>query len=220
MENSCSRWQEIRTPLNVRRRSLLILTTAWVLAAIFGFHALLRYKARAGTIGRTPEIWPTNEVVSLSSNKPLLLMFAHPKCPCSRASIGELESLLAKGKGQFDAAIFFYQPESGSQDWSRTALVETARSLPGARVMADPDGQMAKRFGAETSGHTIVYGPDGKLLFSGGITASRGHLGDNTGFEAVLKILRNEKLSAKAKTAPVFGCGLFDVCTTTPMTPP
>ena len=39
-----------------------------------------------------------------------------------------------------------------------------------------------QRFGAETSGQTLLYDRDGRLLFSGGTTGSRGHDGDNAGF--------------------------------------
>lgn len=151
-------------------------------------------------------------------------MFAHPRCPCTKASLAELESLAAKAKNRFHATVVFYQPTDTQSianasriepfDWTNTALVKLARSIPGVRVTFDRDGALANRFGAETSGHTVVYSSDGRLLFSGGITGSRGHLGDNAGFQTVLNILSGMPARfAHNDTTPVFGCDLFNPCT-------
>jgi hypothetical protein len=47
------------------------------------------------------------------------------------------------------------------------------------------------------------------LAFSGGITDSRGHEGDNDGADAILEIVSGPGVRAVART-PVFGCTLFD----------
>ena len=73
--------------------------------------------------------------------------------------------------------------------------------------------EVARQFGVQTSGHTLVYGPDGSLLFSGGITGSRGHLGDNRSFAAVSRIITNHSIQLARTTAPVFGCELLNRCT-------
>ena len=48
-------------------------------------------------------------------------------------------------------------------------------------MLRDDDGAEARRFGAETSGQTLLYDARGALAFSGGITGARGHAGDNAG---------------------------------------
>jgi len=51
----------------------------------------------------------------------------------------------------------------------------------------------------------------GKLLFSGGITASRGHVGDNAGLDALILLIRNTPAPSTARpviTTPVFGCAI------------
>ncbi len=71
-------------------------------------------------------------------------------------------------------------------------------------------GQEAKLFGAKTSGDVLLFGANGKLIFAGGITASRGHEGDNPGADAMLKALgesRRNKVTTTTAT-PVFGCSL------------
>jgi hypothetical protein len=54
----------------------------------------------------------------------------------------------------------------------------------------------------------MLYGIDGRLLFAGGITSSRGHQGDNAGLDRVLSLVRGGK--AERSESSVFGCGLFD----------
>ena len=186
----------------------------WILATGFGLHLLLSYKGKAGASGQPPSTWPANELISVSSPKPLLVMFAHPRCPCTKASLAELEQLIASANNQFEATVVFFEPKGASKAWSSTALIDQARLIPGLRILFDLDGDLARRFAIETSGHTLVYGADGNLLFSGGITGSRGHLGDNTGFAAVSKIITNHSIQlARTTTTPVFGCELLNQCT-------
>jgi hypothetical protein len=73
-------------------------------------------------------------------------------------------------------------------------------------VLTDEKGTEAAKFGAKTSGHTLVFDREGTLLFSGGITGSRGHAGANAGESAVLAALRGETM-AQSRTL-VFGCSL------------
>ena len=61
-----------------------------------------------------------------------------------------------------------------------------------------------KRFGAVTSGQTILYDADGNVEFSGGITLSRGHEGMSTGRSSIESILDGDE--PKTRETPVFGC--------------
>jgi hypothetical protein len=83
--------------------------------------------------------------------------------------------------------------------------------MPGVVVAIDPGGIEQQRFGARASGEVFLYKPDGELIFHGGITASRGHAGDNAGRAFLEAILLRQK-PAGAKT-PVFGCELETTCT-------
>src|SRR6266567_5583471 len=123
----------------VRRKLVVVLIVCWTMAVSYGLHALMLYKGKPGSVGGTPEIWPRNELLNPSPDKPQLVMFAHPMWPCTRASLGELELLAAQAKGKFDAAILFYQPEGKGEAWSKTASIDMARSIPGVRVILDAD---------------------------------------------------------------------------------
>ncbi len=43
--------------------------------------------------------------------------------------------------------------------------------------------------GSSTSGQVLLYDPSGRLAFSGGITAARGHVGDNAGSDAIVGLV-------------------------------
>jgi len=197
----------------VKTKLVIVLTSFWIIAIGYGFHALMVYKGRAGSAGAMPAVWPRNDLIIPSSDKPQLVMFAHPRCPCTRASLGQLELLVAQAQGKFDAVVLFAEPVDEKEAWSNTATIDFARSIPGVRTVLDKDGEVTRRFGAKTSGHAVVYAPTGKLLFSGGITGSRGHLGENGGSDSVLQLVSGGEMRPRQITAKVFGCGLFDQCT-------
>jgi hypothetical protein len=132
------------------------------------------------------------------------LMLAHPHCPCTRASIGELAQVMAHAVGKVNAFVLFVRPPGAGADWDDSDLRRSAAAIPGVTVLTDDGGTEGAKFGAETSGHTLVFDREGTLVFSGGITASRGHAGDNAGESAVLAALRGETM-AQSRT-PVFGC--------------
>jgi hypothetical protein len=119
-------------------------------------------------------------------------MLAHPKCPCTRASIGELAAIMAHCQGRLNAYVLFMKPEGFTEDWEKTDLWQSASQIPDVQVISDPSGEEARRFSAVTSGQTLLYDLKGELLFSGGITPSRGHSGDNAGKSAIVSIINRE----------------------------
>ena len=100
------------------------------------------------------------------------------------------------------------KPTGVSDEWAQSDLWRTAASLPDVTVVRDDDGLEARRFGASTSGQTLLYDEAGVLLFAGGITGARSHRGDNDGRRAIVELLNRES-SSRAPTK-VFGCALFD----------
>jgi hypothetical protein len=76
----------------------------------------------------------------------------------------------------------------------------------------DQGGREAGLFGAATSGQTDLYDAHGTLKFSGGITAARGHAGDNAGRDALAAWISTG--TAHRPGAPVFGCALADTACT------
>ena len=184
----------------------LVLGTVWMAALAFGARAMFKYETTAGRVGPVAGRWPTASIVPRQPDKPTLVMFAHPHCPCTRASIGELAQVMAHAYGKANAYVLFTKPPGAGIDWDDTDLRRSAATIPGVTVLTDENGTEAARFGAETSGHTVVFDRSGTLIFSGGITASRGHAGENAGESAVLAALKQEPIE-RGRT-PVFGCSL------------
>jgi len=131
-------------------------------------------------------------------------MFLHPQCDCSRASIEELGVLLARVPNVPVTDVAVYRPAGASPGWEYTSLWKSATAIPGVHVTSDEDGAEARLFGALVSGSTLLYAPDGRLLFSGGVTSARGHAGDNAGLDALASFLAHT--DSDVPHTPVFGC--------------
>jgi len=155
-----------------------------------------------------PLRWPAESLTNLVSNRPTLVMVVHPQCPCTRASIGELALLMARAQGLVSANVLFFKPAGFPEGWEKTDLWSSAENIPGVTVVCDEGGIEARRFNQKTSGAVVLYDPNGRLLFTGGITGSRGHSGENDGRTAIVALLIGEV--AKRTQTPVFGCSLVD----------
>jgi hypothetical protein len=192
-----------------QRRSVLLLAVAIWLSAVVGGLALLGRKANTpGKASIAPSQWPVATTVRLDSGRATLVMFLHPNCPCSRATIEELNGLMAHCNGKITIYALFLKPKGVSDAWVHTDLWRSAEAIPGVHALSDEGGLEAHRFGAKTSGQTYLYGPKGDLLFRGGITAARGHSGDNAGRDAVQALLVGGS-GRRDVTTPVFGCSLL-----------
>jgi hypothetical protein len=183
------------------------LGVTWIGAVAFGLGYLLRYESSPGRVGVVGANWPATSSIQRSGPNPTLVMLAHPHCPCTRASVGELAQIVADTQGKLNVYVLFTKPPGAGADWEDTELRRSAAAIPGVAVVTDADGNEARRFGAETSGHTLLFDAKGALLFSGGITASRGHAGRNAGESAIIAAVNGER-SQRART-PVFGCSLI-----------
>ena len=175
-----------------------------------GFVVLSNYQNARGSVGRTPSAWPLKTSVVLDQKHDTLIMFAHPQCPCTRASMEELNRLLARCHDSVAAQVWFFKPAGFPADWTRSSLWQSAAAIPGVTVHDDPDGAQARLFGAETSGFVLLYDSRGQLRFKGGITGSRGHAGDNAGVSTVVSLLAGQEVALRQ--TPVYGCSLLGKC--------
>jgi hypothetical protein len=191
----------VRRPIYRSRLFLLSLIVLWLAAVGVGLGVLVDYETAPGQ-------WPADSEVSLAQGQTTLIMFAHPHCPCTRASLGELALIMAHAQGRVTAHVLFAKPPGFADDWAQGELWQSAAAIPGVQVRADEGRREARRFQAETSGQTVLYDADGRLLFHGGITAARGHSGDNAGRSAISALLA-EKAADRSETF-VFGCPLFE----------
>jgi hypothetical protein len=193
-------------PLSLRRSLSIAAFVVWALAVAAGTVVLWSYQNRPGPAAAAPAAWPPSSSMPRPAGRPVLVMALHPQCPCSHATIAELERLIAQAAVRPAAHLLFVAPPEVDDTWVRSGLWETASRIPGVKLTRD-DGREARRFGARVSGQVLVYDGAGVLQFSGGITSSRGHEGDNAGRDAITALLAGRPHAA---TAFVFGCLLFD----------
>ena len=194
-----------RAPSASRVVTLLII---WAAAMLSAFGYLMAYSSTPGEASQSPSRWPSESKIHRNIERPTLLMFIHPRCPCTRASLAELARIVARCKGRAEVHTVVILPETFPSGWEQTDLYRQAAAIPDMVIDVDERGSEAHLFAGTTSGYALLYDAYGRLLFSGGITAARGHAGDNAGEEAVVGWL--ETGHAALRDAPVFGCPLFD----------
>lgn len=183
----------------------------WAALVAFGATQLWKYESAAGAPAHSPIRWPGDAKIARRPGLPTLVLLVHPHCPCSRATIGELAELMTHCQGKLTTAVLMLHPQGMSEEWVHTDLWTDAAAIPGVSVVEDNDGAQAQRFGASTSGQSLLYSTDGRLIFAGGITESRGHSGDNAGRSAIEELVLDSSVSHVQKLAatPVYGCPLF-----------
>jgi hypothetical protein len=179
----------------------------WLGGVVSGLWVVWAYDNRPGVGAAAPAHWPVATALVRGTATPTLVFVAHPQCTCTRASLDELAEVLARTPGGAKTYVLFLKPTSVDEEWDRTALWRQARALPNVTVLRDSDGAEARRFGVETSGQTLLYDSHGTLIFSGGITGSRGHAGENAGELALVALLTHARPERRATS--VFGCPLF-----------
>lgn len=184
----------------------------WLFAIAAGWWCLGTYAYSVNMpIGISPVAqWPADATISRGPDQSTLLLFVHPKCPCTQATLTELDRLLVSLKdssvGLPQLVVVATVPPSADDSWRETATLQRAKLLPNAQLFVDRDGREAARFGATTSGFVMLFDPSGARQFAGGVTASRGHEGPNVGCDRLTAILRGE--ATKLSETPAFGCRL------------
>src|SRR5712671_3245011 len=199
---------DVQPKTSTRATSWLCLATAvWFAAAAAGLSALWRYDNDAGAGANAPVLWPDASILVHTAGQPTLMMLAHPQCSCTPASLAELAEVLARARTRPRTYVVFLKPQGFTNDWVQSELWKTAAAIPGVTLVRDNDGREARRFGGATSGQALLYDGAGALRFSGGITGSRSHAGDNAGRRSLVALLSGGEPD-RAETS-VFGCPLF-----------
>jgi hypothetical protein len=192
-----------------RTKSILILIglVAWLVGVATSFVLVWRYKMTPGALPVAPEQWPAATAIVRDPRLATVVMFAHPHCPCTRASLAELNKLSAALGDHAQIWVVIVRPEGTEPGFEEGEIKAQAATVARATVVIDPGGVESERFGAKVSGSTLVYAPDGGLLFRGGITSARGHEGRSAGFGQILALVKDATANT-SHIAPSFGCEL------------
>lgn len=198
----------MRDQANQLSTGTLLLMGSWFATAAAGFLFLGAYHARPGLAGHVAGSWPGAGGVVSRGPGMNLVMFVHPRCPCTPASLSELAELVADSRGKFTPHVVLTKPTEAREGWEATSVERAAAAIPGVRLWQDRGGFEARRFGVVTSGHVLLFDAAGGLAFGGGITPARGHEGDNYGRTAVAALVAGRP--AAGRDHPVFGCPLVN----------
>jgi hypothetical protein len=180
----------------------------WMACVGFGLVRLWAYETGPGQAATAPAAWPMASHIPAPDGRPTLVLFVHPQCSCSYATINELDRMKARVRDAARTYIVMLAPFGTARDWVRSPLYRAAASIDGVTMIDDARGEEARRFGAATSGQALLYDAGGRLRFSGGITGSRGHEGDNAGRSTIEALLMARR--AELSSTFVFGCALFE----------
>jgi hypothetical protein len=191
-----------------------IFFAVWLGLLLSAFAGLNFYAAKAGEAALPAREWPGPSRLARAANTAELLLFLHPQCSCSRATVSELERLLPSLRGKVHVSIVFFKPEGQTEAWVQSSLWSQVHRLPNVSVVEDASGEEAKMFDVKTSGQVILFDPRGHLSFAGGITPARGHEGDNQGSRMIRSPVTTNFAIANADaladsrlaTTSIFGC--------------
>ena len=183
-----------------------VLLGAWLTAILLGMSGMLAHRYASGAIAIN-SAWPLQSKLSLHPSERTLLVFLHPQCPCAAATVEEISRMLAKAGQQADLQLVVFRPENQSQEWSETPTIQRAQLLGASRCWDDVNGRIASQFHVSTSGQVLLFETDGRLLFNGGVTDSRGHQGDNPNADALIQLLMQSSQNMQQTVVrDVFGC--------------
>lgn len=177
-----------------------IVASIWLCTIAAGFWLMERYDTTPGLVDANP-VAPEEQ----PRDRWQLTFFAHPRCPCLRTTLHELDEL-ARTAPALSVRILFVRPPGAGDGWERSDFWEKAAKISGAEVGCDVDGIEARRLGAATSGLAVLMDLNGHVVFRGGLTNARGRAGESTGRRAILTWLESGN---GVPTTPVFGCPLF-----------
>jgi hypothetical protein len=200
--------QLLASPRLLRQMGWLAVFSLWGAMVLGSFYWLLRYELTPGRQPPPLRHLPSKLAPDAQKYPYQLILFLHPHCPCSRATVTELARIMARAEGKLTAHVLFVVPPGTSIKWAKSSLWDDAAAIPGVSVDADLSGSEAKRRGVECSGQALLFDRSTQLVFSGGITASRGHEGDNDGSDAIFRVLTGGV--PQITHTPVYGCALFD----------
>lgn len=190
----------------VSRLAIVGSLALWAAGIVFGTRYANNYSGTPGISSPSVDHWPTHSLLALSSTRDTIVIAIHPQCPCSNASVEELRNAVARSGEHPLIYALIYQPNNEPADWAETPVVRAAQAIPGSHIFIDRTGSEMERFHARVSGDVFLYDVEGRIRFKGGVTSSRGNVGESGGGVALTALLRHENLPVTH--TPVFGCSL------------
>src|ERR1044071_6126871 len=98
------------------------LGAAWIIAVVAGLSWLARYDNAPGAAAAAEDHGPAASRLTLDAARPTLVMLAHPRCDCTRATIAELAEIIARAHSRPKTYVVFIKPAAVDGGWEQTDL--------------------------------------------------------------------------------------------------
>src|SRR5205823_13803569 len=112
----------------------------WLGLLCYGVWVVREHDNRAGTGAHVPGRWPAHSALVQATDRPTLIVLAHPPCTSTRTRFDELAEVLARSPKAPKTYVLFLRPSNVDARWEQTDLWRRASALPGVTVLRDDDG--------------------------------------------------------------------------------
>jgi peroxiredoxin len=131
-------------------------------------------------VGKAAPVFQAKDVngrlVSLADfrGKTIVLEWSNPECPTVQKHYdsGNMQKTQAQAAAQGVVWLTVNSSAQGNQGYMTPAEAKAfAAGQPSRRTayLLDPEGEVGRRYGAKATPHLYVIGPDGTLVYNGGI---------------------------------------------------
>lgn len=183
-----------------------LLAIAWLVTIAVVLRGWMDFEHSPGRNVRPQAQWPVSTQLRLDRDHGTLVVFLHPFCPCSRATLERLEQVLSDSSKKPTCCFMIAPVASSVEIDARSANLRLAKAMSPSRTFIDGNKSEARLFDPTTSGHVFYYDAGGSLRFSGGVLVERGSNQPNTFAEALYRAINNP--TYPVVHTPVFGCSL------------
>ena len=161
---------------------IAIALVVWVVGSVGGMAMLWSYSAGPGMSAQPPaRLVDAEKQIAPIPGANNLLLFLHPKCYCSQATVNMTARFLAQAKTKPLLRVFMVLPEGKPESWAKDTLWKSIEALAPTEIRVDVNGKVAEAMGVKTSGQVLLYDAKGELRYAGGLTSGRGHEGCDLG---------------------------------------
>lgn len=191
----------------------LMAVGAWAVLLAGSFAVVHAYMGRPGpSASAVAAQWPAQTELGQPDGMAQLLVFLHPRCPCTDATLANLVTALGTPResgSMCEITVIMSGP--AVSEGCPPHLQRRLEAMGSVTVRNDVDGSIARDFGAITSGHVVWCDGRGRVAFSGGITPGRGHVGPCESLARLTALVQHQHGDGPLEPTPVYGCAIFDM---------
>src|SRR5258706_2856559 len=112
-----------------------VFLAACLAGLVAGLAVLWRFEQTPGRSATIEAAWPAASRLVSDPRSPTLVMFAHPRCACTRASLANLRALIGPFTGRLVAYVAFMRPHEAGPEWLETGTLAHRSSIPDVAVV-------------------------------------------------------------------------------------